>query len=103
MCLRMTRPLPRELNSVSTSVYEKSLRLEDWTGQGVPPAGYGLGGISGAPLLVPEFGRAGWYFRLAGVVSEAPGPREPDAVIFEMVIAERAEFIQPDGTLAKAL
>lgn len=77
--------------------------LVDWTGQGVPPAGYGLGGISGAPLLVPEFGRQGWYFRLGGVVSEEPGPREPNEVIFEMVIADRADFILPDGTLAKAL
>ena len=77
--------------------------LVDWTGHGVPPAGYGLGGISGAPLLVPEFGQAGWYFRLGGVVSEAPGPRSPEEVILEMVVADRAEFIYPDGTLAKLL
>jgi hypothetical protein len=77
--------------------------LVDWTGNGVPPAGYGLGGISGAPLLVPEFGQAGWYFRLAGVISEAPGARAAEDVIFEMVTADRAEFIQPNGTLARAL
>jgi hypothetical protein len=77
--------------------------LVDWTGNGVPPAGYGLGGISGSPLLVPEYGPAGWYFRLGGVVSEAPGPRKPEEVIFEMVAADRAEFILSNGTLAKAL
>jgi hypothetical protein len=77
--------------------------LVDWTGNGVPPAGYGLGGISGAPLLVPEFGQAGWYFRLGGVISEAPGARPAEDVILEMITADRAEFIQPDGTLAKAL
>jgi hypothetical protein len=74
--------------------------LVDWTGHGVPPPGYGLGGISGAPLLVPEFGPAGWYFRLGGVISESPGPRPPEDVIFEMVAADRAEFIHADGTLA---
>lgn len=77
--------------------------LVDWTGYGVPPAGYGLGGISGGPLLVPDFNQAGWYLRLGGVVSEAPAPRAPDEVIFDMVAADRAEFIQPDGTLAKSL
>lgn len=66
---------------------------------GVPPPGYGLGGISGAPLLVPEFGSGGWYFRLAGVISEAPGPRAPEDVIFDMVAADRAEFIREDGRL----
>jgi hypothetical protein len=75
--------------------------LVDWTGHGVPPAGYGLGGMSGAPLLVPEFRESGWYFRLGGVVSEAPGPRAPEEVLLEMVIADRAEFIEPDGTIAK--
>lgn len=77
--------------------------LVDWTGNGVPLPGYGLGGISGAPLLVPEYGDAGWYFRLAGVVSEAPGARPAKDVIFEMVAADRAEFILPNGKLVKAL
>jgi hypothetical protein len=77
--------------------------LVDWTGHGVPPAGYGLGGISGAPLLIPEFGQDGWYFRLGGVISEAPDARQAGEVIFDMVAADRAEFIQPNGTLAKML
>lgn len=77
--------------------------LVDNTGNGLPPAGYGLGGISGGPLLVPEYGEAGWYFRLGGVVSEAPGPRPADEVIIEMVVADRAEFIQSDGVVAKII
>lgn len=77
--------------------------LVDNTGHGLPPAGYGLGGVSGGPLLVPEYGKAGWFFRLGGVVSEAPGPRPADEVLIEMVVAERAEFIQPDGKVAKIL
>jgi hypothetical protein len=77
--------------------------LVGWTDLGVPVAGYGLGGISGGPLLVPEFGSGGWYFRLGGVISEAPGPRASEDVIFEMIVAERAEFINQDGTLAKVL
>ena len=77
--------------------------LLDWTGHGVPPAGYGLGGISGAPLLVPEYRDTGWYFRLGGVISEAPEARAPEDVLFEMVAADRAEFILPDGRIAKIL
>jgi hypothetical protein len=77
--------------------------LVDWTGHGVPPAGYGLGGVSGAPLLVPEWRESGWYFRLGGVISEAPEPRAPEDVLFEMVAADRAEFILPNGRLAKVL
>jgi hypothetical protein len=37
------------------------------------------------------------------VVSEAPGPRDPEDVLLEMVVADRAEFILPDGKLAKML
>jgi hypothetical protein len=77
--------------------------LLDWTGNGVPRPGYGLGGISGAPLLAPEFGASGWYFRLVGVVSEAPDARPAEDVLFEMVAADRANFILPDGKLAKVL
>jgi hypothetical protein len=52
---------------------------------------------------VPEYGADGWYFRLGGVISEAPETRPAEDVIFEMVAAKRAEFILPNGTLAKAL
>lgn len=75
----------------------------DNTGHGLPPAGYGLGGISGGPLLIPEYSHGAWMFRLGGVVTEAPGPRAPEDVLLEMVVAERAEFIQADGRLAKIL
>lgn len=77
--------------------------LVDNVGHGLPPVGYGLGGISGCPLLVPEYRDTGWYFRLGGVVSEAPGPRPAEEVLLEMVVADRAEFIQEDGKIAKML
>lgn len=77
--------------------------LVDNTGNGLPPPGYGLGGISGAPLLVPDFRDGTWYFRLGGVITQATDERPPEEVLFEMVIAHRAEFIQLGGTLAKIL
>ena len=40
-------------------------------------------------------------FRLGGVVTEAPGPRVPEDVLLEMVVAKRAEFTQADGRVAK--
>jgi hypothetical protein len=75
----------------------------DQHGTGLPPPGYGLGGISGGPLLVPDFRDGVWAWRLAGVISQATEERPPEAVLIEMVVANRAEYIQPDGTLAKAL
>jgi hypothetical protein len=77
--------------------------LVDNTGNGLPPPGYGLGGISGAPLLVPEFRDNAWYFRLGGVISQATDERPAEEVLFEMIVAHRAEFIQPDGRLARIL
>ncbi len=52
--------------------------LVDGSGNGLPPLGYGLGGTSGAPLLVPEFRNRAWYFRLGGVVAQAAEERPPD-------------------------
>jgi hypothetical protein len=69
----------------------------------LPADGYGLGGISGGPLLIPEYSHGARTFRLGGVVTEAPGPRAPEDVLLEMVVAERADFIQADGRLAKIL
>jgi hypothetical protein len=77
--------------------------MVDNSGHGLPPPGYGLGGISGGPLLVPEYGESSWYFRLGGVISQATEERPPEEVLIEMVVAHRAEFIQPDGRLAKIL
>lgn len=75
----------------------------DVQGNGLPPLGYGLGGISGGPLLVPNYRDGTWGWRLGGVVSQATEERSPEQVLFEMVVAHRAEFIRLDGTLAKVL
>ena len=79
---------------------------ESWAdahGLGLPPPGYGLGGISGGPLLIPDFRDGEWSWRLGGVISQAPSERPPNDVLFESVVAHRAEYILPDGTLAKLL
>jgi hypothetical protein len=73
----------------------------DAHGAGLPPLGYGLGGISGGPLLVSDYQQGKWAWRLGGVISQAPAEREPEDVVFESVVAHRAEYILPDGTLAK--
>jgi len=85
-----------------TQRYEREF-LIDHHGHGLPPKGYGLGGISGGPLLVPLYRGGAWIWRLGGVISQATEERPPDEVIFEMVVAHRAEYIQPDGTLSKML
>lgn len=82
--------------------FEREFML-DQHGKGLPPKGYGLGGISGGPLLVPLYREGAWIWRLGGVISQATEERHPEEVIFEMVVAHRAEYIQPDGTLAKNL
>ncbi len=73
----------------------------DAHGHGLPPVGYGLGGISGGPLLVPDFQQGEWRWRLGGVISQAPEERPAEAVLFESVVCHRAEYIQPDGSLAR--
>lgn len=62
---------------------------------GIPslPANADLGGISGGPLV-------GWFetdsglthYRLCGIISQA-------SAMLENVVAKRAEFIRPDGTI----
>ena len=64
----------------------------DTRGLGLPLPGFDLGGVSGGPLLVPIHVDDRWSWRLAGVVSEAQMHRE-----YEVIIAERAHFILPDG------
>jgi hypothetical protein len=75
----------------------------DQHGTGLPPPGYGLGGISGGPLLVPDFREGVWKWRLGGVIAQATEERPPDQVLIEMVVAHRAEYIQTNGTLANLL
>ncbi len=62
-----------------------------------------LGGISGGPLLVPDYRDGAWGWRLGGVISQATEELPPEKVVFEMVVAHRAEYIQSDGTLAKLI
>lgn len=75
----------------------------DNLGTGLPHVGYGLAGISGGPLLVPDFRDGAWAWRLGGVISQAQPERPADEVLFESVVAHRAEYILPDGTLARSL
>jgi hypothetical protein len=85
-----------------TMRFEREFML-DQHGTGLPPPGYGYGGISGGPLLVPDFREGVWKWRLGGVIVQAPEERPPENVLVEMVVAHRAEYIQADGTLAKSL
>jgi hypothetical protein len=82
--------------------YEREFMI-DQHGNGLPPPGYGLGGISGGPLLVPDFRDGEWRWRLGGVIAQATEERPPDQVLIEMVVAQRAEYIHANGTLAKML
>jgi len=70
---------------------EKSI---DFSGGGLPPPGYNIGGVSGGPLLVPTLGRRGIYWRLAGVVVQAMM-----GDLFEQIVAVRAHYIQSDGQI----
>ena len=67
----------------------------DIGGQGLPPVGYEIGGVSGGPLLIPTLegnGTVAW--RLGGVIVEAA-----HGELFEAVVAVRADHIRPDGRL----
>jgi hypothetical protein len=94
--------------AASVTDHQITVRLErefmiDQHGAGLPSLGYGLGGISGGPLLVPDFRAGEWMWRLGGVIAQATEERPPEEVLVEMVVAHRAEYILPDGTLAKML
>ena len=70
----------------------------DFSGSGLPPVGYDIGGgVSGAPLLMPTLVRQGVVegivWRFAGVIVEAA------MGMFEQVVAVRAHYIQPDGQI----
>jgi hypothetical protein len=94
--------------AASVTDHQITMRFErdfmiDQHGTGLPPVGYGLGGISGGPLLVPDFQEGAWAWRLGGVIVQAPDERPAEEVLVEMVVAHRAQYIQGDGTLAKSL
>jgi hypothetical protein len=61
-----------------------------------PPPGTDLGGMSGGPLLVPLGTEEGvWHYCLGGVITQAQM-----SAAFEIVVAVRAHFINPDGTIS---
>jgi hypothetical protein len=64
-------------------------RSIDFSGSGLPPVGYDIGGVSGGPLLMPTLVRQnsveGVVWRFAGVVVEAAAGE-----LFEQVVAVRA-------------
>ncbi len=72
-------------------------KMIDFSGSGLPPLGYDIGGVSGGPLLMPTLIRQGVVegivWRLAGVIVEAA------MGMFEQIVAVRAYYIQPDGRI----
>jgi len=73
-------------------------KIIDFSGRGLPPEGYDIGGVSGGPLLLPTLVREGpvegVVWRFAGVVVEAASGE-----MFEQIIAVRAHYIRPDGQI----
>lgn len=73
-------------------------QMLDLSGQGLPPIGHHIGGVSGGPLLIPTLEARGIRWRVGGVIVQAaPGD------LFEQVVAVRADYILPDGRLQGAL
>jgi len=75
--------------------WEKSV---DFSGNGLPPQGYDIGGVSGGPLLMPTLVREssveGIVWRFAGVIVQAAR-----GDMFEGVVAIRAHHIQSNGQI----
>jgi hypothetical protein len=75
-------------------------RREDWIevdGMGLPPPGLDLGGMSGGPILLPlDDGNGVWHLFLGGTITQASS--SPD---LEAVVAIRAHFINPDGSISR--
>jgi hypothetical protein len=80
-----------------TCRYDRDHML-DLGGQGLPPIGHDIRGVSGAPLLIPTLEARGIRWRVGGVIVEA-APGE----LFEQVVAVRADYILPDGRLQRAV
>lgn len=75
----------------------------DSEGLGFPPPGYDLGGMSGAPLLVPKPNAEKLEWGFGGVIVQAPEARRAEDVLFESVTAHHPDYIRADGTLTKSL
>lgn len=69
-------------------------KMIDFSGSGLPPQGYDIGGVSGGPMLMPVLTDQGIIWRFAGVIIEAAA-----GDLFEQVVAVRATFIQPSGRI----
>ncbi|MGB7077391.1 MAG: hypothetical protein WBD53_09395 [Xanthobacteraceae bacterium] len=73
-------------------------KMIDLSGQGLPPQGYDVGGISGGPLLMPTLVRQedveGVIWRLAGIIVQAAMGE-----LFEQIVAVRSNYIQSDGKI----
>jgi hypothetical protein len=67
-------------------------KMIDFSGSGLPPQGYDIGGVSGGPMLMPALTDRGIIWRFAGVIVEAAA-----GDLFEQVVAVRETFIQPNG------
>jgi hypothetical protein len=70
----------------------------DLGGQGLPPIGHDIGGVSGGPLLIPTLEAYGIRWRVGGVVVQAAAGE-----LFEQVVAVRADYILPDGRLQRTV
>jgi len=69
-------------------------KMIDFSGSGLPPQGYDIGGVSGGPMLMPTLTDQGIIWRCAGVIVQAAA-----GDLFEQVVAVRATFIQPTGRI----
>ena len=69
-------------------------KMIDFSGSGLPPQGYDVGGVSGGPLLVPTLTDEGLIWRFAGVIVQAAMGE-----MFEQVVAVRSQYVQSDGRI----
>jgi hypothetical protein len=86
-------------NTVATEVTDRVVTAhfnrQEWIdhlGHGLPPPGYDLGGLSGAPLLTLVEQDRVLSWRLGGIVYQVHADEE-------LLVARRADFIRTDGTL----
>ena len=66
--------------------------MEDFIGMGLPPPGYVMGGVSGAPIFLVVESAGIWSWQPVAVIYEA----SPN---LDLVLATRIDSINPDGTL----
>jgi hypothetical protein len=84
-------PITRVTTRQITCRFERE-KLIDFSGSGLPPPGYDIGGVSGGPMLMPTLTNQEIVWRFAGVIVEAASVH-----LFEQIVAVRETFIQPSG------